>query len=98
MAFAKKAVVLLVVLAVFGVTTLRPRPAHAISEWGLAGIGVAAYAVFVITMTIVVFGGKSAPLTAEDGTSPLEEDRDPGTFRFGTNCRSTDGNVPIACW
>ena len=98
MSFAKKAVVLLVAVAVFGVTTLRPRPAHAISDWGLAGIGVAAYAVFVITMTIVVFGGKSAPLTAEDGKSPLDKERDPGTVRLGNDCNSTDGNVPIACW
>jgi hypothetical protein len=98
MALAKKAVVVLVAVAVFGVTTLRPRPAQALDAWAWAGIGVAAYAAFVITMTVIVFGGKSAPLTAEDGTSPLEEKRDPGTIRFGSSCKSTDGNVPIACW
>jgi len=98
MSFVKKAVVLLVAVAVFGVTTMRPRPAHALSDWAYAGIGVAAYAVFVITMTVIVFGGKTAPLTAEDGTSPLEKEKDPSTVRFGNHCKSTDGNMPIACW
>jgi hypothetical protein len=98
MALTKKGLVLIVAVALFGVTTLRPKAAHAISDWAWAGIGVASYAVLVITLTAVVFGGQSAPLTAEDGTQPLKDAEDPGTVRFGTGCKSADGNVPIACW
>lgn len=98
MALTKKGLLIIVALALFGMTVMRPKPAHAISDWAWAGIGVASYAVLVITLTAVVFGGQSAPLTSEDGTHPLKDDQDPGTVRFGTNCTSTDGNVPIACW
>lgn len=98
MSFAKKAVILVLAVALFGATTLRPKAAHAISDWAWAGIGVASYAVLVITLTVVLFSGQSAPLTGEDGRPVLPDDKDPGTLRFGTHCNGTDGNVPIACW
>lgn len=98
MSLAKKGLVLIVAVALFGVTTIRPRAAHAISDWAWAGIGVASYAVLVISLTALVFGGQSAPLTSEDGTQPLKDGKDPETLRFGSDCSSTDGNVPIACW
>jgi hypothetical protein len=98
MSLAKKTVILVLSIALLSATTLRPKPAHAISDWAWAGIGVASYAVLVITLTAIVFGGKSAPLTGEDGRPVLRDDRDPGTLQFGSSCNSTDGNVPIACW
>jgi hypothetical protein len=98
MSLAKKMVILILSVALFGATALRPKAVHAITDWGWAGIGVASYAVLVITLTAIVFGGKSAPLTDEHGKPPLQEDQDPGTLRLGTDCNSTDGNVPIACW
>jgi hypothetical protein len=97
MSLAKKVVTLILAVALLMVTTLRPKPAMALDAWAWAGIGIASYIVFVITMTAIIFGGQAAPL-AEDGSSPLEEKVEPGTVQFGTNCRSTDGNVPIACW
>jgi hypothetical protein len=98
MPLAKKTVVLILSVALLGATALRPKAVYALSDWEWAGIGVASYAVLVITLTAIVFGGRSAPLTAEDGRPPLREDQDPGTLRLGTDCNSTDGNVPIACW
>ena len=98
MSFPKKTVILVLAVALFTVTTFRPKPAQAISDWAWAGIGVVSYAVLVITLTLVVFGGKSAPLTDENGKHPLQEPQEPGTLQFGTDCNSADGNVPIACW
>lgn len=98
MSLAKKSVIVILAFALFGATTLRPRPVQALSDWEWAGVGVASYAVLVITLTWIVFGGKSAPLTAENGQPPLREDQGQGALQFGTNCNSTDGNVPIACW
>lgn len=97
MAFLKKAVVLVLAVALLAATALRPKPAQALDAWAWAGIGVAAYAVFVFTMTIVIFGGSSAPLT-ETGLPPLEEAKEPGSVRFGSDCRNAEGEMPIACW
>jgi hypothetical protein len=97
MSFAKKIATLTLAIALLMATSLRPKPAMALDAWAWAGIGIASYLVFVVTMTAIIFGGQSAPL-AEDGKSSLEENAEPGTLQFGTNCRSSDGNVPIACW
>jgi hypothetical protein len=97
MALAKKVVILFLATALLAATAVRPRPAQALDAWAWVAIGVGSYAVFVLTMTALIFGGSSAPLT-EAGLPPLESAEEPGTIRFGTDCRGTGLDRPIACW
>lgn len=97
MRLTKKTAILLLAVVLLGTTAVRPRAAQALDAWAWAGIGVASYAAFIFTMTLVIFGGSPAPLT-ETGRPPLEGEKEPGAVRFGTACRSSEGTVPIACW
>jgi len=97
MPLAKKTMTLMLAVALFALTALQPKPAQGLNTWEWAAIGVASYAVFVFTMTIIIFGGSSAPLT-EAGRPPLEKPKEPGTLRFGSDCRTSEAEMPIACW
>lgn len=85
----------LVAVMLLATLMLPARRAQAIDAWGWAGIGIAAYAVLVVTATTLVY---RAPLADDEARLPEREDRR-DKVQMGSRCAPQhEPGLVIACW
>ena len=97
---AKKARLFLLLLAFLAFGTVRPRPARAVDTAVIVISSIAAYVVFIVGGTWLVYTRKHTsqqPLMPE--ADLLDADRrESGTMRLAPHCRTADGTMALLCW
>ena len=98
----RRAVALVLIVALLAALTLAPRRAEALSDGEIAGIvigSIAGYVVLIMIGTVAVYGWKRKK-PAEPLPIELIQPRPAATdgFRLASQCAPRDGQMPLFCW
>ena len=97
---ATKACLLVLLATVLATGSLRPQPARAVDTAVIVVSSIAAYVVFVVGATWLIYTRRQQPLQGFVPQEPArfgDKNERPG-LRLAPECQPRDGTMPIAGW
>ena len=97
---ATKVALLVVLATILGTGTLRPQPARAANTAVIVVSSIAAYVVFVVGATWLIYTRRQQPLQGflPQETARLGEEDERAGVRLAHECQPREGTMPLVCW